>query len=148
MTEKMAEFLETAENDAALAEKINSADSADAFIAIAKEAGFDLAEEDLALELPEGELSDDDIDSVTGGTMESQSMASQSMFSKSMASQSMASQSMFSKSMFGKSMASKSMFGKSMASQSMFSKSMTSKSQINLKNLTNMLASYNTKTND
>ena len=133
MTEKMAEFLETAENDAALAEKINSADSADAFIAIAKEAGFDLAEEDLALELPEGELSDDDIDSVTGGTMESQSMASQSMFSKSM---------------FGKSMASKSMFGKSMASQSMFSKSMTSKSQINLKNLTNMLASYNTKTND
>ena len=98
MTENMMKFLEEAGKDAAFAEKVNSADSIETVIALAKEKGFELSEADLQFELPgaelpTGELDDDALEGVAGGMMVG-SMAAGSMSAGSMAAGSMAAGSM------------------------------------------------------
>ena len=67
MTEKMRKFLEAAQKDAALAEKLSRAETPEAVAALAKELGIVLSEADLKLETVVGELSDDALDDVAGG---------------------------------------------------------------------------------
>ena len=67
MTDKMKAFLEEVEKDAAFAEKVNGADSVETVIALAKEKGYELSEEDLQLEAATGELDDAELDDVAGG---------------------------------------------------------------------------------
>ena len=67
MTDKMKAFLEEAEKDAAFAEKVNGADSVETVIALAKEKGYELSEEDLQVEAATGELDDAALDDVAGG---------------------------------------------------------------------------------
>ena len=71
MTEKMSKFLEAAEKDAALAGKLQAAETMEAVAAIARENGFDLTDEDLKVELPTGALDD-----VAGGAAVDGSIAS------------------------------------------------------------------------
>ena len=68
MTEQMKSFMEAIAQDQALAEALNAAETPEAVIALAKEKGITLTEQDLALaQAPVGELSDDDLDDVAGG---------------------------------------------------------------------------------
>ena len=67
MTEKMMKFLAEAEKDAAFAEKVNTVESLDALVALAKEKGYELTAEDLKFDLPTGELDDAELDDVAGG---------------------------------------------------------------------------------
>lgn len=68
MTEQMKSFMEAIAQDQALAEALNAAETPEAVIALAKEKGITLTEQDLALvQAPAGELSDDDLDDVAGG---------------------------------------------------------------------------------
>ena len=76
MTEKMSKFLEAAEKDAALAGKLQAAETMEAVAAIARENGFDLTDEDLKVELPTGALDDDALDDVAGGAAVDGSIAS------------------------------------------------------------------------
>ncbi len=76
MTEKMSKFLEAAAKDAALAEKLQAAETMEAVAAIARENGFDLTDEDLKVELPTGALDDDALDDVAGGAAVDGSIAS------------------------------------------------------------------------
>ena len=64
MTENMKKFLETVSKDAELCKKV-SAMNKDELLALAKELGLALAEEDLIK--PAQELEDDDLDTVAGG---------------------------------------------------------------------------------
>ena len=64
MTENMKKFLETVSKDAELCKKV-SAMNKDDLLALAKELGLALAEEDLIK--PAQELEDDDLDTVAGG---------------------------------------------------------------------------------
>ena len=75
MTEKMSKFLETAAKDAALAGKLQAAETMEAVAAIARENGFDLTDEDLKVELPTGALDDDALDDVAGGAAVAGSIA-------------------------------------------------------------------------
>ena len=68
MTEQMKSFMEAIAQDQALAEALNAAETPEAVLALAKEKGITLTEQDLALaQAPVGELSDDDLDDVAGG---------------------------------------------------------------------------------
>ncbi len=67
MTEKMIKFLEAADKDAALAEKLKAAETLEAVAALAKEYGFTFTDEDLKVELPTGELDDEALEDVAGG---------------------------------------------------------------------------------
>ncbi len=68
MTEQLKSFMETMAQDQSLAEALNAAETPEAVIALAKEKGFDLTEQDLAMAMaPTGELSDDALDDVAGG---------------------------------------------------------------------------------
>ncbi len=67
MTEKMKKFLEAAQKDAALAEKLSRAETPEAVAALAKELGIVLSEADLKPETAVGELPDDALDDVAGG---------------------------------------------------------------------------------
>ena len=69
MTDKMKQFLEEAGKDAAFAEKLNGADSVETVLALAKEKGFELTEEDLQPDAPTGELADEALDDVAGGML-------------------------------------------------------------------------------
>ena len=73
MTEKMMKFLAEAEKDAAFAEKVNTVESLDALVALAKEKGYELTAEDLKFDLPTGELDDAELDDVAGGAAVSHS---------------------------------------------------------------------------
>ena len=64
MTENMKKFLVTVSKDAELCKKV-SAMNKDELLALAKELGLALAEEDLIK--PAQELEDDDLDTVAGG---------------------------------------------------------------------------------
>ena len=64
MNENMKKFLETVSKDAELCKKV-SAMNKDDLLALAKELGLALAEEDLIK--PAQELEDDDLDTVAGG---------------------------------------------------------------------------------
>lgn len=64
MTENMKKFLEEVSKDEKLAEKVCSEKDKYAFIAIAKDMGITLTESDLE---EENEISDDELDAVTGG---------------------------------------------------------------------------------
>ena len=67
MNEKMKQLLETVSGDAEFTEKLKNAPDAAAIIALAKEKGFDLTEEDLKPADGIQEISDDEIESVAGG---------------------------------------------------------------------------------
>ena len=67
MTDKMKEFLDLAEQDAALAERLAGAEGPEAVLALAKEKGFALTEADLAVQEAGGELSDEALEDVAGG---------------------------------------------------------------------------------
>jgi predicted ribosomally synthesized peptide with nif11-like leader len=70
MTEQLKSFMETMAQDQSLAEALNAAETPEAVIALAKEKGITLTEQDLALaQAPVGELSDDDLDDVAGGAI-------------------------------------------------------------------------------
>ena len=64
MTENMKKFLETVSKDAELSKKVGAMNK-DELLALAKELGLALAEEDLIK--PAQELEDDDLDTVAGG---------------------------------------------------------------------------------
>lgn len=64
MSENLKKFLEKVSEDKALAEKVSAEKDAAALIALAKEMGFELTEEDLK---KPAELTDDELDTVAGG---------------------------------------------------------------------------------
>lgn len=73
MSENLKKFLELVSKDEALKQKAmacNDMEAADAVrtsIALAKEVGIELTEADFAKKEADGELSDDELDAVTGG---------------------------------------------------------------------------------
>ncbi|MCR5089707.1 MAG: Nif11-like leader peptide family natural product precursor [Oscillospiraceae bacterium] len=69
MSEEMKKFLEEVSKDADLAEKLDAAETVESVLTLAQEKGFSLCEEDVLAQLPSAELSDEDLDSVTGGAV-------------------------------------------------------------------------------
>ena len=68
MTENMKKFVEEAEQDASLSERLSAVKTAEELAALAEEKGFALTEEDLlSLAPPTGELADEALDDVAGG---------------------------------------------------------------------------------
>lgn len=65
MTENMKKFLEKVSEDRALAEKVGAEKDINALIAMAKEIGIELTKADF--EKPAEELSDDELNAVSGG---------------------------------------------------------------------------------
>ena len=63
--EQLKAFLEKVKADTSLQEKLKAASDADAVVAIAKEAGFDISVDDL--EKAESELSEDELGGLSGG---------------------------------------------------------------------------------
>ena len=66
MNENLKKFLEKVSEDKALAEKVNANNDPAALIALAKDLGVELTEADL--KKPVEELSDDELDTVAGGS--------------------------------------------------------------------------------
>lgn len=66
MNENLKKFLEKVSEDKALAEKVNANNDPAALITLAKELGVELTEADL--KKPVEELSDDELDTVAGGS--------------------------------------------------------------------------------
>ena len=67
MTDNMRKFLEAVSQDRELTEKLNKAETPEAIVALAAEKGFALTAEDLKPEERTGEVSDEELDTVTGG---------------------------------------------------------------------------------
>ena len=67
MTENMKTFLESASKDKELIEKLNNASDTETVIALAKEKGFSLSEEDLKLDAAIREVPDEELEAVAGG---------------------------------------------------------------------------------
>ena len=65
--EQLKFFLEKAKTDASIEEKLKTAANVDAVIAIAKEAGFAIAAEDIQSIQSTAELSEDEIEAISGG---------------------------------------------------------------------------------
>ena len=65
--EQLKAFLEKVKGDTSLQEKLKAAADADAVAAIAKEAGFSISVDDLTK--AQSELSDQELESVAGGTL-------------------------------------------------------------------------------
>ena len=66
--EQLKAFLEKVKGDTVLQQKLKGAADADAFAAIAKEAGFAITAEDVqSMQPAKTELSDEDLERVTGG---------------------------------------------------------------------------------
>ena len=63
--EQLKAFLENAQGDISLQEKLKAAADADAVTAIAKEAGFNVSADDLTK--AQSELSDEELEGVAGG---------------------------------------------------------------------------------
>jgi predicted ribosomally synthesized peptide with nif11-like leader len=73
--EQLKAFLEVAQSDASLQEKLQAAERPEAVVVIAKEVGFDLSEADLLKHrqsISEKELSDEEVAGVSGGTHKQQ----------------------------------------------------------------------------
>ena len=68
MTDNMKSFLKAVSEDKEFMEKLSKAESTKAVIALAAEKGFALTVEDLTAEAPTGELDDNELDDVAGGT--------------------------------------------------------------------------------
>jgi len=68
--EQLKAFLEAVKADPALSEKLKAATDADAAVAIAKEAGFVISAAELGagLNRQSGEISDEELEGVAGGT--------------------------------------------------------------------------------
>ena len=64
--EQLKAFLEKVKADTSLQEKLKAASDADAVVAIAKEAGFNVSAEDLTK--AQSEVSDEELESAAGGT--------------------------------------------------------------------------------
>ena len=64
--EQLKAFLEAVKADAGLQEKLNASVDADAVVAIAKEAGYVISAEDL--QRSQAEISEEELESVSGGT--------------------------------------------------------------------------------
>ena len=68
MTENMKKFTEAIEKDEALSGRMHSLETVEDLLALAKETGCELTEEDLmSLPVETGELSDEALDDVAGG---------------------------------------------------------------------------------
>jgi predicted ribosomally synthesized peptide with nif11-like leader len=67
MTDRMRSFLEEASKDKDFVEKLNKAATPADVIRLAAEKGFALTEEDMKNGSPDGELSDDELNTVAGG---------------------------------------------------------------------------------
>ncbi len=65
--EQLKFFLEKAKTDASIEEKLKTAANVDAVIAIAKEAGFAITAEDIQSIQSTAELSEDEIEAISGG---------------------------------------------------------------------------------
>ncbi len=146
MTENMMRFLEEAGSDAEFLERVNNAETAEDLFALAKEKGLDLCEEDLVVEIPEGELSDDDIDGVVGGSAMAGSMTAGSMTAGSMTAGSMMARSMTAGSMTAGSMTAGSMTAGSMTAGSMTAGSMLPGNMINWGTLGPVVKLFKVKT--
>ena len=68
MTDKMKQFLEAVSGDKEFIEKLTQAPDAAAVITLAKEKGFNLAEEDLKQNTQIQNIADDELDAVAGGS--------------------------------------------------------------------------------
>ena len=69
--EQLKAFLEAVKADAGLQEKLNAATDADAAVAIAKEVGFMISADELQRAQAVGEeLSDEELESVSGGGLQ------------------------------------------------------------------------------
>ena len=68
MTENMRKFMEEASRDKDFADRLTMSQSPEEVIALAKEKGFTLTMEELAVKPAYGELDDDELDAVAGGT--------------------------------------------------------------------------------
>ena len=67
LEEQLKSFLEAVKADAGLQEKLSAAKDADAVVAIAKAAGFEISVEEVA-RAQQAELSDEQLSGVSGGT--------------------------------------------------------------------------------
>ena len=67
MTDNMKQFLEVASKDKDLIEKLNQAPDMESVIALAKEKGFILTEEDLKQDARIQNIPDENLDAVAGG---------------------------------------------------------------------------------
>ena len=120
----MQRFLEEAGKDEALVEKINSAESADTIVTLAKELGFELKDEDLVLGAACGEISDDDIDAVVGGAAVNNSMVSGSMVNNAMVKNSMVNNAMVNNAMVNNAMVNNAMVNNDMVKNAMTNNAM------------------------
>ena len=68
--EQLKAFLEKVKADTSLQEKLKAAADSDAVLAIAKEAGFAITAEDIQSMQSATDLSDDELEGVAGGNLE------------------------------------------------------------------------------
>ena len=68
--EQLKEFLEKLKADTSLQDKLKAAADSDAVLAIAKEAGFSISDDDL--KKAQSEISDEELESASGGNNDTQ----------------------------------------------------------------------------
>ena len=132
MTEKMMKFLAEAEKDAAFAEKVNTVESLDALVALAKEKGYDLTAEDLKFDLPTGELDDAELDDVAGGV----AMANSAVAGSAVAGSAVAGSAVAGSAVAGSAVAGSAVAGSAVAGSALVGSAMSSLTSLIAQNLT------------
>ena len=132
MTEKMMKFLAEAEKDAAFAEKVNTVESLDALVALAKEKGYELTAEDLKFDLPTGELDDAELDDVAGGV----AMANSAIAGSAIAGSAVAGSAVAGSAVAGSAVAGSAVAGSAVAGSALVGSAMSSLTALIAQNLT------------
>ncbi len=137
MTEKMMKFLAEAEKDAAFAEKVNTVESLDALVALAKEKGYELTAEDLKFDLPTGELDDAELDDVAGGVaMSNSAIAGSAIAGSAVAGSAVAGSAVAGSAVAGSAVAGSAVAGSAVAGSAVAGSAMSSLTSLIAQNLT------------
>ena len=137
MTEKMMKFLAEAEKDAAFAEKVNTVESLDALVALAKEKGYELTAEDLKFDLPTGELDDAELDDVAGGVaMSNSAIAGSAVAGSAVAGSAVAGSAVAGSAVAGSAVAGSAVAGSAVAGSALVGSAMSSLTSLIAQNLT------------
>lgn len=137
MTEKMMKFLAEAEKDAAFAEKVNTVESLDALVALAKEKGYELTAEDLKFDLPTGELDDAELDDVAGGVaMANSAIAGSAIAGSAVAGSAVAGSAVAGSAVAGSAVAGSAVAGSAVAGSALVGSAMSSLTALIAQNLT------------
>ena len=137
MTEKMMKFLAEAEKDAAFAEKVNTVESLDALVALAKEKGYELTAEDLKFDLPTGELDDAELDDVAGGVaMSNSAIAGSAIAGSAVAGSAVAGSAVAGSAVAGSAVAGSAVAGSAVAGSALAGSAMSSLTSLIAQNLT------------